>query len=76
LPEVGKFTAGPPGTADAVPASDNDNPAAPSIGRALLRRFSFEVRFAWDIVNSFPSFGRCSKGGLLFKSDSRLFIPG
>jgi len=54
LPEVGKFTAGPPGTADAVPASDNDNPAAPNTGRALLRRFRFEVCFAWGIVTSFP----------------------
>jgi len=49
LPEVGKFTAGPPGTADAVLASDNDNPAAPNTGRALLRRFCFEVCFAWGI---------------------------
>jgi len=49
LPEVGKFTAGPPGTADAVPTSDNDNPAAPNTGRALLRRFRFEGCFAWDM---------------------------
>ena len=43
----------PIGTADAALVSDNDNPAAPNTGRALLRRFSFEVCFAWDIVNSF-----------------------
>jgi hypothetical protein len=49
LPEVGKFPAGPPGTADAVPASDNDNPAAPNTGRALLRRFCFEGCFVGGI---------------------------
>ena len=37
LPEVVKSTAGAP-----VLASDNKNPAAPSTGRALLRRFLFE----------------------------------
>lgn len=52
LPEVGKFTAGPPGTADAVLASDNDNPAAPNTGRALLRRLCFEFCLAWGIVTS------------------------
>ena len=50
--DVGIFAA-PLGTADAALVSDNDNPAAPNTGRALLRRFSFEVCFAWDIVNSF-----------------------
>src|SRR5262249_9670831 len=43
----------PLGTADAALASDNDNPAAPNTGRALLRRLCFEVCFAWGIVNSF-----------------------
>src|SRR5262245_41032612 len=43
----------PLGTADAALASDSDNPAAPNTGRALLRRFSFEVCFAWGIVNLF-----------------------
>jgi hypothetical protein len=52
LPEVGKFTAGPPGTADAALASDNDNPAAPNTGRALLRRLCFEFCLAWGIVTS------------------------
>jgi len=50
--EVG-ISASPLGTADAALARDNDNPAAPNTGRALLRRFSFEVCFAWGIVNSF-----------------------
>src|SRR5262245_20255441 len=50
--EVG-ISPSPLGTADATLASDNDNPAAPNTGRALLRRFSFEVCFAWGIVNSF-----------------------
>jgi hypothetical protein len=50
--EVG-ISPNPLGTADAALASDNDNPAAPNTGRALLRRFSFEVCFAWGIVNSF-----------------------
>src|SRR5262249_21802184 len=50
--EVG-ISPSPLGTADATLASDNDNPAAPNTGRALLRRFRFEVSFAWGIVNSF-----------------------
>jgi hypothetical protein len=37
-----------------VLASDNDNPAAPNTGRALLRRFCFELCLAWGIVTSFP----------------------
>src|SRR5262249_6680091 len=51
--EVG-ISPSPLGTADATLASANDNPAAPNTGRALLRRFSFEVCFAWGIVHSFP----------------------
>src|SRR5215471_10561078 len=51
--EVG-ISPSPLGTADAALASDNDNPAAPNTGRALLRRFRFEVCFAWGIVHSFP----------------------
>src|SRR5215831_15070668 len=50
LPGLAKSTAGPPGTADAVLASDNDNPAAPNTGRVLLRRLRFEGCFASDIV--------------------------
>jgi hypothetical protein len=61
LPEVGKFTAGPPGTADAVLASDNDNPAAPNTGRALLRRFCFEACFEFDMTNVLPSVRAYSK---------------
>ena len=38
LPEVGKSTGGPPGTADAVLASDNDKPAAPEAERILRDR--------------------------------------
>jgi hypothetical protein len=44
---VGIFTAGP---ADAPLASDNDKPAAPNTGRALLLRFRFEACFARDIA--------------------------
>ena len=47
-------SASPLGTADAPLASDNDNPADPNTGRALLRCFRFEVCFAWGIVNSLP----------------------
>lgn len=36
------FAAGP---ADAPLASENDNPASPNTGTALLGRFRFEVRF-------------------------------
>jgi hypothetical protein len=39
--DVGIFTAGPPGIADAPLVNVNDNPAAPNTGRALLRRFRF-----------------------------------
>ncbi len=52
-----------------MPASDNDNPAAPNTGKALLRRFCFEVCFAWGIVHSFPTpqvargVGRFKSGG-------------
>jgi len=49
LPGVGKSVAGPPGTAEAELASDNDNPAAPMTGRVLLRSFRFEACFAWDM---------------------------
>jgi hypothetical protein len=38
---------GPPVDADAPPASDNDNPAAPNTGTALLRRFRF-ARAIWS----------------------------
>jgi hypothetical protein len=60
---VGISAPGPPGIADAPLASDNDNPAAPNTGRALLRRFRFEGCFAWDMwrppisLSYTPSFG-------------------
>jgi hypothetical protein len=42
--------------ADAPLASDNDNPAAPNSGTALLRRFRFESRFACDMVETSLAF--------------------
>jgi len=55
LPEVGKIAAGPPGTAEAVLASDNDNPAAaPNTGKALLRRFRFEPFSEFDMIAPSP----------------------
>jgi hypothetical protein len=51
-----------------VLASDNDNPAAPNT-RALLRRFRFEVCFAWGIVTS----GKCSTGGPLLRATDNIF---
>src|SRR5262249_32604445 len=56
--EVG-ISPSPLGTADAALASDSDNPAAPNTGRALLRRFRFEVCFSWGIVNSFHTPADC-----------------
>ena len=50
---VGK--AGPAGTAEAPLASDNDKPAAPKTGSALLRRLRFEAGFGCAIVESFHS---------------------
>jgi hypothetical protein len=41
--------AGPPGTADAVLASDRDKPAAPNTGKALLRLFRFEICSVLDM---------------------------
>jgi hypothetical protein len=38
--------------ADTPLASDNDNPAAPNSGTALLRRFRFEYCFACDMVET------------------------
>ena len=49
---VNGSAAGPPVVADAPLASDNDNPAAPNSGRALLRRFRLESCFACDMVAS------------------------
>jgi hypothetical protein len=48
----GISTAGAP---DAPLASDNDNPAAPNSGKALLRRFRFESRFACAMVETSSS---------------------
>jgi hypothetical protein len=53
---VGIFTAGAP---DVPFASENDKPAAPNIGRALLPRFRFEVCFTCDMADSY-TFGQCS----------------
>jgi len=55
---VGISAAGPLVTADAPLASDNDNPAAPNTGRALLRRFRFEACFACDMAESSHTFGQ------------------
>jgi hypothetical protein len=55
---VGTSAAGPLVTADAPLASDNDNPAAPNTGRALLRRFRFEACFACDMMDSSHAFGK------------------
>src|SRR6516165_2382683 len=63
--EVG-ISPSPLGTADAALASDNDNPAAPNTGRALLRRFSFEVCFDWGIVNSFHTAADARQVGRFF----------
>src|SRR6516225_2372528 len=71
--EVG-ISASPLGTADAALASDNDNPAAPNTGRALLRRFSFEVCFAWGIVNSFHTPSDVLDGRAAFRSDAIDFV--
>jgi hypothetical protein len=38
--------------ADAPPAIAKETPAAPNDGKAILRRFRFEVRFAFAIVGS------------------------
>jgi hypothetical protein len=54
---VGIFTAGPP---DAPLASENDKPAAPNTGRALLLRFRFEACFARDMADTSHTFGQCS----------------
>src|SRR5262249_2235087 len=66
----------PLGTADAALASDNDNPAAPNTGRALLRRFCFEVCFAWGIVNSFHPPSAVLDGRAAFWSDANSFWSG
>jgi hypothetical protein len=42
---VGASANGAPVAADAPPASDNDNPAAPKTDMALLPRFRFEACF-------------------------------
>src|SRR5262249_26923156 len=70
--EVG-ISPSPLGTADATLASDSDNPAAPNIGRALLRRFRFEVSFAWGIVNSFHTPSDVLDGRAAFRSDTNTF---
>jgi hypothetical protein len=44
--------AAPPVVADALAASNKDNPAAPSTGTALLRHFRFEACFAFDIADT------------------------
>jgi hypothetical protein len=47
--------AGPLVDADAPLANDNDNPAAPKTGTALLRRFRFEARLVRAISVSILS---------------------
>jgi hypothetical protein len=42
--------AGPLAAADAPPASDRDNPAAPRTGTAFLPAFRFEACFARGII--------------------------
>src|SRR5277367_1347992 len=53
---VGIFAAGAP---DVPFASENDKPAAPNTGRALLLCFRFEVCFTCDMADSY-TFGQCS----------------
>jgi hypothetical protein len=67
--EVG-ISPSPLGTADAALVSDNDNPAAPNIGRALLRRFRFEVSFAC-IANSFHTSADVLDRWAAFRSDAK-----
>src|SRR5262245_45014376 len=64
----------PLGTADATLASDSDNPAAPNTGRALLRRFRFEVSFAWGIVNSFHTSADVLASWAAFRSDGQYLV--
>jgi hypothetical protein len=37
--------------ADAPPAIDKDTPAIPNTGKALVRRFPFEARFAFGMAS-------------------------
>jgi hypothetical protein len=46
------ISAGSAVTADAPPASDNDNPAAPNTGTAFLARFRFKPCFAYDMTET------------------------
>jgi hypothetical protein len=54
---VGIFTAGP---LEAPLASENDKPAAPNTGRALLLRFRFDACFERDMAATSYTFGQCS----------------
>jgi hypothetical protein len=49
---VGKSATPPPFAADAPPARDNDNPAAPNTGTVLRERFRLEACFVRDMVES------------------------
>ncbi|HEY2526552.1 MAG TPA: hypothetical protein VGJ20_01190 [Xanthobacteraceae bacterium] len=49
---VGKSATPPPVAADAPPAKDNDNPAAPNTGTAFRERFRLEACFVRDMVES------------------------
>jgi hypothetical protein len=51
---VGMFAAG---AADTPLASDNDKPAAPNAGRALLLRFRLDGCFARDMADTSHTFG-------------------
>jgi hypothetical protein len=57
---VGVLAAGSPIAAVAALATDNDNPAAPNIGMAFLRRFRFEAGFACDMERLSDTFGQSS----------------
>jgi hypothetical protein len=47
--------------ADAPPASESDNPAAPNTGTALLRRFRFEACFELAILDFSRTFEHLAK---------------
>src|ERR1700724_1881066 len=47
--------------ADAPPASEKVNPAAPNTGAAIVPRFRFEACFTPSIVASSITFKRCSE---------------
>jgi hypothetical protein len=68
---VGIFATGPP---DAPLASENDKPAAPNTGRALLLRFRFEACFARDIAATSTLPGNVQTARL--RKQSATIVPG